>query len=246
MLNILSKSIKDFFSPRILTLTLLPAFFGILLWGSVFYALGDDIFAYLSSLFVGFLPDWLDMGGIIGSIIRFCVSFALYALFGFVFVVLMVLTNVFFSLFYTPFIVEYVRQKDFPHLPKAQFGSFLECLLIFVKTFLLLGFLALLSLLLYLIPFFGSLLGSFALFVVWYIFFKKMTFFDVGSSSMQREQWQILIHTQVLKNHAYALLAYLFSFVPFLNFFLMPLQILLITHYFFTRLDEIQSVKNSH
>lgn len=249
LFTLFGKSINDFFSAKILTLTLFPALFGIMLWGGVLYIFGNEIYTYLSQMLLGFMPDWLNTQGtaqsILNGIIRFSLSFALYTLFGIFFLIAILLTNMLFSIFYTPFIVEYVRVKSYPHLPKAEFGSLLECILVFIKNFLLFAFLALISLLLYLVPFIGSLLGSFALFIVWYLFFKKTTFYDVGSSSMEESKFQYINQTRFFTNHAYALSAYLLNYVPFFNFFLMPLQILLITHYFFTRLDEMQSIKNS-
>ena len=242
LFTLFGKSINDFFSAKILTLTLFPALFGIMLWGSVLYIFGNEIYTYLSQMLLGFMPDWLNTQGIaqsiLNGIIHFSLSFALYTLFGIFFLIAILLTNMLFSIFYTPFIVEYVRVKSYPHLPKAEFGSLLECILVFIKNFLLFAFLALISLLLYLVPFIGSLLGSFALFVVWYLFFKKTTFYDVGSSSMEESKFQYINQTRFFTNHAYALSTYLLNYVPFFNFFLMPLQILLITHYFFTRLDE--------
>lgn len=249
LFTLFGKSINDFFSAKILTLTLFPALFGIMLWGGVLYIFGNEIYTYLSQMLLGFMPDWLNTQGtaqsILNGIIHFSLSFALYTLFGIFFLIAILLTNMLFSILYTPFIVEYVRVKSYPHLPKAEFGSLLECLLVFIKNFLLFAFLALISLLLYLVPFIGSLLGSFALFIVWYLFFKKTTFYDVGSSSMEESKFQYINQTRFFTNHAYALSAYLLNYVPFFNFFLMPLQILLITHYFFTRLDEMQSIKNS-
>ena len=249
LFTLFGKSINDFFFAKILTLTLFPALFGIMLWGGVLYIFGNEIYTYLSQMLLGFMPDWLNTQGtaqsILNGIIHFSLSFALYTLFGIFFLIAILLTNMLFSIFYTPFIVEYVRVKSYPHLPKAEFGSLLECILVFIKNFLLFAFLALISLLLYLVPFIGSLLGSFALFIVWYLFFKKTTFYDVGSSSMEESKFQYINQTRFFTNHAYALSANLLNYVPFFNFFLMPLQILLITHYFFTRLDEMQSIKNS-
>lgn len=249
LFTLFGKSINDFFFAKILILTLFPALFGIMLWGGVLYIFGNEIYTYLSQMLLGFMPDWLNTQGtaqsILNGIIHFSLSFALYTLFGIFFLIAILLTNMLFSIFYTPFIVEYVRVKSYPHLPKAEFGSLLECILVFIKNFLLFAFLALISLLLYLVPFIGSLLGSFALFIVWYLFFKKTTFYDVGSSSMEESKFQYINQTRFFTNHAYALSAYLLNYVPFFNFFLMPLQILLITHYFFTRLDEMQSIKNS-
>ena len=249
LFTLFGKSINDFFSAKILTLTLFPALFGIMLWGSVLYIFSNEIYTYLSQMLLAFLPDWLNTQGIaqsiLNGIIHFSLSFALYTLFGIFFLIAILLTNMLFSIFYTPFIVEYVRVKSYPHLPKAEFGSLFKCILVFIKNFLLFAFLALISLLLYLVPFIGSLLGSFGLFVVWYLFFKKTTFYDVGSSSMEESKFQYINQTRFFTNHAYALSAYLLNYVPFFNFFLMPLQILLITHYFFTRLDEMQSIKNS-
>ncbi|BAM33198.1 hypothetical protein HCBAA847_1980 [Helicobacter cinaedi CCUG 18818 = ATCC BAA-847] len=206
------------------------------------YIFGNEIYTYLSQMLLGFMPDWLNMQGtaqsILNGIIHFSLSFALYTLFGIFFLIAILLTNMLFSIFYTPFIVEYVRVRSYPHLPKAEFGSLFECIFVFIKNFLLFALLALLSLFLYLVPLIGSLLGSFGLFLVWYLFFKNMTFYDVGSASMEKSHFQSINQTRFFTNHAYALSAYLLNYVPFFNFFLMPLQILLITHYFFTRLNE--------
>ncbi|MCX2716922.1 EI24 domain-containing protein [Helicobacter sp. MIT 21-1697] len=232
MLHILNKSIKDFFSLKILLITFVPAILGLLLWGSVIYYYGQELYNWT----LGLMPEWLMSVKFLGNILNIVLALIVYTLLGLWLVLMILLTNVFFSIFYTPLIVSFVRKKDFPHIPQSGFGTLGECLGEFFKNLCIFVPLFILSFLLYFIPLLGSTLGFIALLVLGYLFFKSNMFYDIGSSCMDKVQFENLNQTYRLKNHSYALLAYLPSFVPFLNFFLMPLQMLIITHYFFTHI----------
>ena len=70
LFTLFGKSINDFFSAKILALTLFPALFGIMLWGGVLYIFGNEIYTYLSQMLLGFMPDWLNTQGTAQSILN--------------------------------------------------------------------------------------------------------------------------------------------------------------------------------
>lgn len=229
-LSIPAKALRDYASPKILSLTFLPALlaFGLSVGAIILY--GGRVGEWVFSL----LPSWANGWGWLGSVLGGLVNLCVYLLLAIGAVVASMFVNVFFSIFYTPIIVEYVRTREFAHREKVNFGTLGECVLEFLKCLALYGTLFVLCIPLYFVP----LLGSCVLFLLGYGFFRRSMLFDVASSMMSQAEFQNLLATGKMRTHGYTLLAYLPSFVPFLSCFLMPLQILLLTHYLFTRLGE--------
>ncbi|RDU61071.1 EI24 domain-containing protein [Helicobacter marmotae] len=232
-MSIVFQSCKDFIQPKILSLVCIPFILNLVFIGSMLYGFGHSFYEYSLS----FSPQWLQNitfnPAIWAKILSITYLASIYLLLLCCLVVLALVFNLFLSLFYTPFLVRYVHAKDFKHIALHPFGTIGGDILSFLKDTSIFVILLLLCIPLYFIP----LLGSVALFVTCFLYFKKRTFYDVASSIMDKTQFQAL-NCKGLVNYFYALLAYIPSFIPFASLFLMPLQILIITRYMFCALSK--------
>lgn len=229
-MNLCIKALRDFCSPKILTLSFAPTLVSFFLCVTCIIIYGTKVSTWVFSL----LPSYLNGEGIFQNVLNTLISLCIYLSLATIAILVSMLVNMFFSIFYTPILVEYVRKQHFSHINTMSFGTLKECLIEFIKSLCLYGVLFILCIPLYFIP----LLGALTLFVLGYSFFKRTSMYDIASVMMEYTQFKNLIHSHKARNHFYAFLAYLPSFIPLLSYFLMPFQILLLTHYFFTRLDE--------
>ncbi len=147
-------------------------------------------------------------------------------------ILLSLIINIFASIFYTPLVVSYLHQKYYPHVVLEKFGSILFSIKYFLKTLILM--LVLLALLtpFYFIPFIG-VFGVFFSIIAHFLFFKNTMSLDIASMIFNHQSYQNLLKQHRLKHYRFSFFCYLFSLIPFFNFFATLLQTLMLTHYFF-------------
>lgn len=233
LLSLLKQSLRDYLSPKIIFLTLLPSMLGLVFWLTLLYAYGATIEDQVLAL----LPQWLTDNQI-GGIVNFTLKAMIFFFLCFILLCLILLGNILAMPFYAPILISHLHTQAFSHIPKQSFASAIECLGYSLKLIGLFCLSFAVCLPLYFIP----ILGSLALFVIGFIFFQKAMFFDIASSMMSREQFVAISKSAKRRNFAIALLAYILNFIPLINFFMMPLQILIITRYLFMRLDPQASL----
>lgn len=236
LLALLKQSLSDYLSPKIVFLTLLPSILGIIFWVTLLYMYGKIIEDWMLSLF----PQWL-ISDLSGGILDFSLSFMIFFFFCIILLCLILLGNILAMPFYAPFLISHLHAKEFSHIPKQSFASLLECIGYSLKLISLFCLFLILCLPLYFIP----IVGSFALFMIGFIFFQKAMFFDIASSMMNQAQFIAITKSEKKQNYAIAFIAYILGFIPFVNFFIMPLQILILTRYLFLRLDSINEKINN-
>lgn len=239
MRQILKNSLKDFFTLPILALVWLPLVLNICLFIALIYIYGDRIFSFALSL----MPQWflhITQGDAWWSQILYQLShMGIYMLLGLCFIICVLICNCCFSLFYTSFIVKYVQKTHFSHIPINPSNSILSDAKHFMKDIAIFALLFVLCVPLYFIP----ICGTIVLFVLGLCFFKRRTFYDVGSCIIDNPH--IRLKNKRFESYLYALVAYIPSLVPLFNGFCMPLQILIITHTFFTYFLQNADTKDS-
>lgn len=227
MLNIITKSWKDFFSFKMLVLNLLPIFISLVFWSFLIIYFNHEIFSFLKH----FLPtSWQDFsdGGFFVGILVWLIKILLYIFMIIFVIILSLIINVFVSIFYTPFVIKYLHKKYYPEILLENFGNFSSSMKHFLKAFLwFLGF-AILFIPLYYIPF----LGIIALLIPHFFFFKNTMLFDVGSYIFKEEDFNKIQKENKAKNYQISFLSYLFSLIPIFNFFATILQTIIIAHFF--------------
>lgn len=231
-LSILKKSFNDFLSVRMLLINLGPILLSLAFFGAIFYYNGENIVNYCQTLLPQSLSDYSHSQGFFFGVFVWIFKALVYFLIVWIVILLSLVINIFASIFYTPLVVSYLHQKYYPHVVLEEFGSILFSIKYFLKSlaFMLL-FLAVLTPL-YFIPFIG-VFGVFFSIIVHFLFFKNTMSLDIASMIFNYQSYQNLLKQHRLKHYRFSFFCYLFSLIPFFNFFATLLQTLMLAHYFF-------------
>ncbi|MGN8340568.1 EI24 domain-containing protein [Helicobacter pylori] len=231
-LSIFKKSFNDFLSVRMLLINLGPILLSLAFFGAIFYYNGENIVNYCQALLPQSLSDYSHSQGFFSGVFVWVFKALVYFLIFWIAILLSLVINVFASIFYTPLVVSYLHQKYYPHVVLEEFGSILFSIKYFLKTLILM--LVLLALLtpFYFIPFIG-VFGVFFSIIPHFLFFKNTMSWDIASMIFNHQSYQNLLKQHRLKHYRFSFFCYLFSLIPFFNFFATLLQTLMLTHYFF-------------
>ncbi len=231
-LSIFKKSFNDFLSARMLLINLGPILLSLAFFGAIFYYNGGSIVNYCQTLLPQSLSDYSHSQGFFSGVFVWVFKALVYFLIFWIAILLSLVINIFASIFYTPLVVSYLHQKYYSHVVLEEFGSILFSVKYFLKSlaFMLL-FLAVLTPL-YFIPFIG-VFGVFFFIVPHFLFFKNTMSLDIASAIFNHQSYQNLLKQHRLKHYRFSFFCYLFSLIPFFNFFATLLQTLMLAHYFF-------------
>ncbi|MCQ2881560.1 EI24 domain-containing protein [Helicobacter pylori] len=231
-LSIFKKSFNDFLSARMLLINLGPILLSLAFFGAVFYYNGENIVNYCQALLPQSLSDYSHSQGFFAGVFVWVFKALVYFLIFWIAILLSLVINVFASIFYTPLVVSYLHQKYYPHVVLEEFGSILFSIKYFLKSLLfMLLFLVLLTPF-YFIPFIG-VFGVFFSIIAHFLFFKNTMSLDIASVIFNHQSYQNLLKQHRLKHYRFSFFCYLFSLIPFFNFFATLLQTLMLAHYFF-------------
>lgn len=231
-LSIFKKSFNDFLSARMLLINLGPILLSLAFFGAVFHYNGENVVNYCQALLPQSLNDYAHSQGFFSGVFVWVFKALVYFLIFWIAILLSLVINVFASIFYTPLVVSYLHQKYYPHVVLEEFGSILFSIKYFLKALILM--LVLLALLtpFYFIPFIG-VFGVFFSIIPHFLFFKNTMSLDIASAIFNYQSYQNLFKQHRLKHYRFSFFCYLFSLIPFFNFFATLLQTLMLTHYFF-------------
>lgn len=231
-LSIFKKSFNDFLSTRMLLINLGPILLSLAFFGAVFHYNGENVVNYCQALLPQSLNDYAHSQGFFSGVFVWVFKALVYFLIFWIAILLSLVINVFASIFYTPLVVSYLHQKYYPHVVLEKFGSILFSIKYFLKALILM--LVLLALLtpFYFIPFIG-VFGVFFSIIPHFLFFKNTMSLDIASAIFNHQSYQNLLKQHRLKHYRFSFFCYLFSLIPFFNFFATLLQTLMLTHYFF-------------
>ncbi|MGL2601836.1 EI24 domain-containing protein [Helicobacter pylori] len=231
-LSIFKKSFNDFLSARMLLINLGPILLSLAFFGAIFYYNGESVVNYCQALLPQSLSDYAHSQGFFSGVFVWVFKALVYFLIFWIAILLSLVINIFASIFYTPLVVSYLHQKYYPHVVLEEFGSILFSIKYFLKSLLfMLLFLALLTPF-YFIPFIG-VFGVFFSIIPHFLFFKNTMSLDIASAIFNYQSYQNLLKQHRLKRYRFSFFCYLFSLIPFFNFFATLLQTLMLTHYFF-------------
>ncbi|GAA7010064.1 EI24 domain-containing protein [Helicobacter pylori] len=231
-LSIFKKSFNDLLSARMILINLGPILLSLAFFGAIFYYNGENIVNYCQTLLPQSLSDHSHSQGFFASVFAWVFKALVYFLILWITILLSLVINIFASIFYTPLVVSYLHQKYYPHVVLEEFGSILFSIKYFLKSLLfILLFLAVLTPF-YFIPFIG-VFGVFFSIIAHFLFFKNTMSWDIASAIFNHQSYQNLLKQHRLKHYRFSFFCYLFSLIPFFNFFATLLQTLMLTHYFF-------------
>ncbi len=228
-LSILKKSFEDFLSARMLLINLGPILLSLAFFGIVFYYNGESIVSYCQTLLPQSLNDYAHAQGFFSGVFAWVFKALVYFLVLWIAILLSLVINIFASIFYTPLVVSYLHQKYYSHVVLEEFGSILFSVKYFLKSLLFMLLLLAVLTPFYFIPF----IGIFFSIIPHFLFFKNTMSLDIASAIFNPQSYQKLQQQHRLKHYRFAFFCYLFSLIPFFNFFATLLQTLMLTHYFF-------------
>ncbi|WP_187901149.1 EI24 domain-containing protein [Helicobacter pylori] len=231
-LSIFKKSFNDFLSARMILINLGPILLSLAFFGVIFYYNGENIVNYCQTLLPQSLSDYSHSQGFFAGVFAWVFKALVYFFIFWIVILLSLVINIFASIFYTPLVVSYLHQKYYSHVVLEEFGSILFSIKYFLKAlaFMLL-FLAVLTPF-YFIPFIG-VFGVFFSIIAHFLFFKNTMSLDIASAIFNYQSYQNLLKQHRLKHYRFSFFCYLFSLIPFFNFFATLLQTLMLVHYFF-------------
>ncbi|ANH47803.1 peptidase [Helicobacter pylori] len=228
-LSILKKSFEDFLSTRMLLTNLGPVLLSLAFFGIVFYYNGESIVSYCQTLLPQSLNDYAHAQGFFSGAFAWVFKALVYFLVFWIVILLSLIINIFASIFYTPLVISYLHQKYYSHVVLEEFGSILFSVKYFLKSLLFMLLLLAVLTPFYFIPF----IGIFFSIIPHFLFFKNTMSLDIASAIFNHQSYQKLQRQHRLKHYRFAFFCYLFSLIPFFNFFATLLQTLMLTHYFF-------------
>ncbi|WP_121275011.1 EI24 domain-containing protein [Helicobacter pylori] len=231
-LSIFKKSFNDFLSARMLLINLGPILLSLAFFGAIFYYNGENVVNYCQTLLPQSLNDYAHSQGFFAGVFVWVFKALVYFLIFWIAILLSLVINVFASIFYTPLVVSYLHQKYYPHVVLEEFGSILFSIKYFLKALILMLVLLALLMPFYFIPFIG-VFGVFFSIIAHFLFFKNTMSLDIASMIFNHQSYQNLLKQHRLKHYRFSFFCYLFSLIPFFNFFATLLQTLMLTHYFF-------------
>lgn len=235
----MTKAISDFFSPKMLALAILPLLIGIFVWGALFIEIGGWLYDLVSAPLLGLVEG--DESGFLKSVINVLVSIFVYLLIFVFFLLSVVITNALVASFYAPIIAGYVQKKHYNNIAIEGFGSIGDLVGFFVKTLGLFLLLLIIAIPLYFIPVVGFLVPA----LIFFWFFKKNMVFDVGSTILNKEEYQAITYDARNAINGVSIVAYLSGYIPIFNFFAAIFQVLAYTHLFFDlKRKRITGVQN--
>ncbi|MGL2836058.1 EI24 domain-containing protein [Helicobacter pylori] len=231
-LSIFKKSFNDFLSVRMLLINLGPILLSLAFFGAVFHYNGESVVNYCQALLPQSLNDYAHSQGFFSGVFVWVFKALVYFLIFWIAILLSLVINIFASIFYTPLVVSYLHQKYYPHVVLEEFGSILFSIKYFLKALILMLLWMALLTPFYFIPFIG-VFGVFFSIIAHFLFFKNTISLDIASAIFNHQSYQNLLKQHRLKHYRFSFFCYLFSLIPFFNFFATLLQTLMLTHYFF-------------
>ncbi len=239
MNSIILKSLKDYFSKKILFLSFAPLFIPMVIFGLIFIFGGNSLIDLLSQGAQSGDFSFLDesahpfLAYILGFAVVKWLIVTLFYLFGFAFVVAVsIVIAVIVVGFLTPKIVKIVRDRHYGDIELSSdmgmFESMGALLGIFGKFILIF----LVSLPFLLIP----VLNFITFYIPFFYLFYKLMILDILSSGITSKERG----KEIVKKHRVNLIlslgvCFALSLIPFAGLFLQPLFVIYLAHFFFTK-----------
>jgi hypothetical protein len=257
-IEIIFKSIKDFFSGSMLKIALIPLIIVMIIFYILFFTAADFGISSLQEVAVAsqngqeviidetapFYFVWMTYLIVFlfkYSFLSWIAGFLLYTI-GTLFVLQV---SVIFSIvvigFLTPIILGNLHKKYYSHLKLEGFGTIFSSFWVLVKSFFMMVLLFIVLIPIYFIPVLNMIAFSFPL----YYFFHKLLNFDVSSTILTKEQYKIIYEKESGAFRLRTLFLYFISMVPFAALFTSVFYIIYLGHAYFIKLDELNKIENN-
>jgi hypothetical protein len=250
--NLFLLSIKDFMTPRILKLAILPFIISMIVVYALFFSAAhygldqlEQAMAVVeqSQTLADAPAHTSQVDDFVTSILRYSIvywiaAFLLYTVGSMLVFFLSIVLALLIIGFLTGPILSIVQERHYNDVEIRGYGSLGDIMLVFLKSFLIMLLLLVLLVPLYFVP----LINLIAINVPFYYFFHKLMLFDVASTLLSKEEHQQIYTTHANGFRLKTLLLYLLSLIPFAILFATPFSVIYLGHHFF---DKVKSLRTS-
>ena len=250
--DIFSKSIKDFLTPKMLKISLIPLIVTMILLYILFFAAadfgitslqeiakasqnGEEIVIDESAPFYFVWATYLIVFLFKYSFTSYIAGFLLYTVGTIVVLKISVILTIVVIGFLTPIILNKIHKRHYSHLTLHGHGTLLSPLWVLLKSSLMMILLFILFIPLYFIP----LLNIIAFSLPFYYFFHKLLNYDVSSTILSEKEFEAIYEKESGKVRLRTLLLYFISMIPFITLFTAVFYIIYLGHGYFVKLEEM-------
>lgn len=258
-IEILTKSLKDFFTKPMLKIALYPLIATLIVMYIVFFVLAGDFVSSLQSSTLNIEQTEIhkNMSGdqdvkttmetytginIIDYLLRFSITsgiagFLIYTV-GSLFIMMF---SLFIALiiigFLTPQILSKIRDKHYPGIEFNGYGNIFNSIWILIKHIVIMFVLFIVLIPLYFIP----LINIVAINLPFFYFFHKMLNFDVSSTIMSEDNSVLIKHKYKNELRLKSLGLYLISLIPFIALFSTVFFVIYLGHNYILKLQKLEA-----
>jgi len=231
--NIIQKSLADFFSAKFLTLSIAPILIVFCIVFGIYY-LTDIDFATLLTIDASTHPwlSWILSFGFIESLFNFFLYIFVWGLL----IVVSVVLSIIVVGFFTPKIVKEIQKRHYPHIKLTnQNFTLTNSIFMYLKVFFIFFTLLIITLPLSFIP--GINLA--VLYIPFYYLFHNFLVLDVGSSIVSKKEFLKIVKNNKTLFRSTTLTLYLISLIPFSGILLQVFYVIVLSHEFFMKKEEL-------
>ena len=252
-IEIILKSIKDFFTSSMLKIALIPLIVTMVILYMLFFAAADFGISSLQEIaaasqngeeviidenapfyfvwatyFVVFLFKY--------SFTSWIAGFLLYTIGTVIVLQASVILSIIVIGFLTPMILGILHKRYYSHLTLYGHGSLLSPLWVMAKSAIVMIILFIVLIPVYFVPVLNVIAFSLPL----YYFFHKLLNFDVSSTILSKQEYKEIYKKEGNSFRLRTLFLYFISMIPFATLFTAVYYIIYLGHAYFVKLDELE------
>ncbi len=251
-LEIILKSAKDFFTSKMLKISLIPLGISMILLYILFFSAADFGISALQDIaqssqngeeviiddnapFYFVWATYLIVFLFKYSFTSWIAGFLFYTVGTLLVLKISVIFTIIIIGFLTPIILGILHKRHYSHLTLHGHGNLLSPLWILLKSMLVMIILFILLIPVYFVP----ILNFFAFSLPFYYFFHKLLNYDVASTLLSDEEFKKIRKTEANKFRFRTLFLYIVSLIPFITLFTAVYYIIYLGHAYFIKLEEM-------
>ena len=251
-IEILIKSLKDFFTSQMLKIALVPLIVTMIILYMMFFAAadfgisslqeiaaasqnGEEVIIDENAPFYFVWATYLIVFLFKYSFTSWIAGFLFYTVGTVIVLQASVILSIVVIGFLTPMILGVLHKRHYSHLTLHGHGSLLSPLWVLFKSAFMMIFLFVILIPVYFVP----VLNIFALALPFYYFFHKLLNYDVSSTLLSEEEFEKIYKTQANNFRLRTLFLYFVSMIPFATLFTAVYYIIYLGHAYFIKLDEL-------
>ncbi|BAK74184.1 EI24 domain-containing protein [Arcobacter sp. L] len=254
-IEIIFKSIKDFFTSSMLRIALIPLIITMIILYAIFFAAADFGISSLQEIaaasqngqevvidenapFYFIWATYLIVFLFKYSFTSWIAGFLLYSIGTVIVLQASVILSIIIIGFLTPMILGILHKRYYSHLVLNGYGTLFSSLWVLFKSAIMMIILFLVLIPVYFVPVLNIIAFSLPL----YYFFHKLLNFDVSSTILSKEEYKTIYKTQGNNFRLRTLFLYIISMIPFATLFSAVYYVIYLGHSYFIQLDKLQKV----